>query len=447
MGDISYMDNNDNTDKMELLNKEIVTSATEIKQTHQLGIYIHIPFCIKKCNYCDFLSAPASDDIINRYIKALNTQIKSYKDKTGAYTVSTIFIGGGTPSILNGEDIIKIMEELDRIFVVNHKGLEATIELNPGTVTKEKLAAYRKAGINRLSFGLQSADNNELKLLGRIHTYEEFLLNFYTARELGFKNINVDLMSALPKQTVKSWEDSLTKIADLQPEHISAYSLIIEEGTPFYELYNENGPLHHLLPDEETDRSIYHLTKDFLTGRGYNRYEISNYARAGFESRHNISYWTGIQYLGLGLGAASLVNEVRFNNTSNLMTYITKCEEFSAATKHKVNVDNNMQPKNTPTDKIPLADLIGIRRDITRLYQKQRMEEFMFLGLRMQKGISTKDFYDKFGCDINSVYGDIINKHAKNGLLAMNGDRIYLTEYGIDVSNYVLSDFIFDSEQ
>lgn len=433
--------------KTELFNKDKVNTFQNKPQTQQLGIYIHIPFCVKKCNYCDFLSAPATDDIISRYIKALLSEIRAYKGRTAAYTVSTVFIGGGTPSILKGEDIAIIMEKLGRVFDIDYKNLEATIELNPGTVTGEKLAVYRKAGINRLSFGLQSADNDELKLLGRIHTYEQFSDNFYLARELGFNNINIDLMSALPKQTLKSWEESLKKTADLQPEHISAYSLIIEEGTPFYEMYNKSGPLYKLLPDEETDRSIYHLTREFLSSRGYNRYEISNYAKAGFESRHNSSYWTGVQYLGLGLGAAGLINNVRFNNINDLMTYLLKCEEKTATAEHKKDTDSdNMCREDMLTDKMPLADLIGIRRDKSELTVRQRMEEFMFLGLRMQKGISSKVFSEKFGCDINSVYGDIISKHIKNELLAVNGEHIYLTEYGIDVSNYVLSDFIFDSE-
>lgn len=410
------------------------------KHIHDLGIYIHIPFCVRKCNYCDFLSAPASADIINDYVKALLIEIGACSGKTDDYTVPTIFIGGGTPSVLDGEDIIRIMEQVHKVFKVDSDRLEATIELNPGTVTRQKLTAYRKAGINRLSFGLQSVDNNELKLLGRIHSYEQFLDNYNAAREAGFGNINIDLMSGLPHQTLNSWEKSLKKTAALQPEHISAYSLIIEENTPFYELYSKNGSACCELPDEETDRAMYHLTRRFLSANGYNRYEISNYAKAGYESRHNSSYWTGAEYLGFGLGASSLLAEVRFSNLTDLKSYIAKCLEYEAGL-----TSCEIKKESLLTENPLLSDLIGLRQNQTRLSRDEKMEEFMFLGLRMQKGISKTEFKKRFNCDINSVYGDIILKHEKNGLLAADEDRIFLTEYGIDISNYVLSDFILDS--
>jgi len=412
------------------------------KRRQQLGIYIHIPFCVKKCNYCDFLSAPANDEIINDYINSLLTEIKSTAGRTDEYIVKTVFIGGGTPSVLEGAAIIKIMEQLGRVFKIDYEKLEASIEVNPGTVTHNKLKDYLRAGINRLSFGLQSANDNELKLLGRVHSFGQFLDNYDAARSLGYENINIDLMSALPNQSLASWEDSLKKVVLLEPEHISAYSLIIEEGTPFYQLYNENGPAFKLLPDEETERSMYHLTRSFLANHGYQRYEISNFAKPGYECRHNSFYWTGVEYLGFGLGASSLIKDVRFNNTEILKEYINKCSEYEKG--------KNFGYKRgacSGTDKAQsglLADPIGLRKNISPLSLKDKMEEFAFLGLRMQKGISRKEFLKRFGTKIETLYGDVIDKHIKNGLLAADGDRIYLTEYGIDVSNYVLADFILN---
>jgi len=418
-----------------------ITSNNKSKETEchkrDLGIYIHIPFCARKCNYCDFLSAPATSDIMNEYVDALLTEIKACYGKTSDYTVPTIFFGGGTPSILDGELIIRIMEELIKIFNVDFDRLEATIEVNPGTVSRRKLADYRKAGINRISFGLQSVNNNELKILGRIHSYEEFLRNYHAARDVGFTNVNIDLMSALPRQTLMSWEETLLKTVALQPEHISAYSLIIEEGTPFYDLYNENGKYASELPDEETERSIYHLTREVLRSHGYYRYEISNYAKPGYESRHNSSYWTGTDYLGFGLGASSLLCGVRFDNLNDLKSYIGKCNEYKARSLSLKN-SSKEQTYEHPL----LEDEIGLRENIIKLSTQQKMEEFMFLGLRLMSGISKNDFKTRFNQDIDSVYGDIIYKHKRNGLLEVSGDRIFLTEYGIDISNYVLSDFI-----
>jgi oxygen-independent coproporphyrinogen-3 oxidase len=424
-----------NQSKINIKSSNIINN----NKLRDLGIYIHIPFCVKKCNYCDFLSAPATGSIINEYMKALITEIGVFSRETNDYTVPTIFIGGGTPSIVEASDIIRIMEQVGRVFHVDYGRLEATIEVNPGTVTREKLQNYRKAGINRLSFGLQSTDNMELKQLGRIHTYEKFIENYNTARELGYNNINIDLMSALPGQTLDSWEQTLIKTVTLQPEHISAYSLIIEEGTPFYDLYNETGPAFNELPDEDTDRSMYHLTKQFLGGSGYYRYEISNYAKPGYESRHNSSYWTGTEYLGFGLGASSLIEGVRFNNLRDLREYISKSNELEADIASYNIGKNKMIYKNKL-----LSDPSGLRENYTELSLRQRMEEFMFLGLRMQVGISKSEFLKRFNTDINSVYGDIILKHNKSGLLSVSGDRIYLTEYGTDVSNYVLSDYILD---
>ena len=396
----------------------------------RLGLYIHIPFCVKKCHYCDFLSAPADDVVKSEYINALIKEIDSYQNRTAHYYVPTVFIGGGTPSCIDAKEIERVLRELERTFLFDSKDVEVTIEINPGTVDRQKLLIYRRAGINRLSFGLQSADNVELKRLGRIHTYEEFVSNYRMARELGFSNINIDLMSALPGQTSASWEDTLNKVIALKPEHISAYSLIIEEGTVFYEQYRPGAPGERELPDEDMDRRIYYRTKELLAQSGYFRYEISNYARQGFECRHNNSYWTGIEYLGLGLGAASLIENTRFSNRSELIDYIEQCRLFT-------------EKRNCAG--IPVSrDIIGLRREQIRLTKKQRMEEFMFLGLRREEGISKEAFYRRFCVELTSIYDKVLSDLVEKKVLRIAGDNIRLTEYGIDVSNIVLSNFLLD---
>ncbi len=381
-------------------------------QKKDLSLYIHIPFCVRKCDYCDFLSAPADETTKSKYVKALIAEIKSYKHLTAEYLVKTVFIGGGTPSSLEGQFIADILDTLREVF--NHGGEseaipEITIEINPGTITRDKLLLYKKAGINRLSFGLQSADNRELKLLGRIHTFETFLENYEAARELGFQNINIDLMSSLPGQTLDNWLKTLERAVALEPEHISAYSLIIEEGTPFFDRFCEDDL------DEELDRLIYARTKEFLERAGYYRYEISNYAKKDFSCKHNTAYWTGKEYLGLGLGAASLLNHTRFHNEEELSTYLKLSKNHS-----------------------------GLRRDSEELTKIKRMEEFMFLGLRMSEGVSEDEFAGRFGQNIREVYGEVL-KHSQNeGLIRENKGKICLTDKGIDLSNMVMARFLFD---
>ena len=285
-----------------------------------MQIYMHIPFCVKKCLYCDFLSGPQNQETIELYVDSLCREIATYpvshanrtKDK-----VSTIFVGGGTPSILSGEQIKRIFDALYAHFDMEEDA-EVTIEVNPGTVTREKLEAYRACNINRISFGLQSANNEELKLLGRIHNFETFVENFRLARACGFENINVDLMSAIPNQTLQSFEETLCKVLALKPEHISAYSLIVEEGTPFAYLYGEGCPKEQELPSEDVEREIYYKTEEILSQAGYHRYEISNYAKQGMECKHNVGYWDRKEYIGFGLGASGLVNETRLRNTDYL---------------------------------------------------------------------------------------------------------------------------------
>ena len=287
-----------------------------------LEIYIHIPFCVKKCDYCDFLSAPADLETKEKYVEALINEIKLNKNKMSEYVVDTVFIGGGTPSLLEENQISKIMSVL-RDNCNMSENPEITIECNPGTITESKLLEYKKSGINRISFGLQSANDEELKSIGRIHNYAGFLESYNLARKCGFDNINVDLMSALPGQTLKSYEETLNKVVRLEPEHISAYSLIVEENTLMYDRVKKAQIKGiNILPDEESERKMYYLTNNILRSNGYRKYEISNYSKPGKECKHNIGYWQRKEYLGFGIGAASLYKENRYNNISDINKYI-----------------------------------------------------------------------------------------------------------------------------
>lgn len=377
-----------------------------------LGLYLHVPFCMKKCKYCDFLSWAGSEEEQETYVQGLLKEIESYREFAKGYKVSTVFLGGGTPSILSGEQIERILGAVSDVFMMD-KHAEITLEMNPGTVTEEKLRSYKKAGINRLSIGLQSVKNENLKLLGRIHTYEEFLQSYELARQEGFKNISVDLISSLPGQTLESWKEELQEIVRLNPEHVSVYQLILEEGTPFYETYADHP---ELLPDEEVSREIYLSTGRILSEAGYEQYEISNYAKPGQESRHNLKYWDRADYLGLGLGAASMVRNIRMTNTRDLKTYLGHCS----------------QPKT-------------MREDVQFLEEPRQMEEFMFLGLRKTRGVSRKEFHRVFGRDMDMVYEKTLAKCLENGMLKEHKDRVFLSEEGVLVSNLVLSEFLFES--
>ena len=376
-----------------------------------LSVYIHIPFCVHKCNYCDFLSAPATEAARKQYVEALKREIMQESLQYKEYSVDTVFFGGGTPSILKGEEIAECMETLRQYYQVSPDA-EVTLEMNPGTADRNKLQILKKAGINRLSLGLQSTEDSLLRILGRIHTYEEFLQSFDWARQAGFLNINVDLMSAVPKQTLTSYEESLRKIAKLSPEHISAYSLIIEEGTPFY----EDNRLEELLPSEEDEVLMYRMTEKILNEYGYDKYEISNYAKPGFESRHNLGYWSHIPYLGVGLNASSYLDEKRFENPSDMKDYL-EIQSFGDAYERACSLSVHEQ-----------------------------MEEFMFLGLRKTKGVSKKEFIERFGCSMDSVYGKPLIESMKQGMMKEEGDRVFLTQDGTLVSNQVLCEFLFDEE-
>ncbi len=413
---------------------------TKKQEYTPLELYIHIPFCVKKCDYCDFISAPSGELVKERYFEALREEIRSYEGRMDGYRVVSIFIGGGTPSSVAAGYLKEILATVREVFVLadGEEVPEITIEVNPGTVDHDKLMTYREAGINRISFGLQSTLDHELKLLGRIHDYEQFLENYSLARSIGFDNINVDLMSALPGQTLQDWEITLKRIAELKPEHISAYSLIIEEGTPFYDRYGEGNPEEDQLPEEETDRLMYARTKEILKDYGYHRYEISNYSRKGYECRHNLGYWTGIPYLGLGLGASSCLKYTRFHNTAELEEYIEVCTMSCKGLENEP-IDSETQEQTTP-----LRDILGIRRELQDLSRKEQMEEYMFLGLRLTEGISREEFHRKFGQEIETIYGKVIADLKTKGLLEEGKGLLYLTEYGIDVSNQVLAEFLLD---
>lgn len=376
-----------------------------------LGLYVHIPFCVRKCEYCDFLSWSAGEEEREQYVNALLSEIESYREFAKGYRVSTIFIGGGTPSVLRPKQMERILQKIYEVFELE-KRPEITIEVNPGTVDEEKLQCYKANGVNRLSMGLQSVKDEKLRLLGRIHTYQEFAESYELARKVGFDNISIDLISSVPGQTLQEWKEELEIAAVQNPEHISVYQLIIEEGTPFYEKYAEHP---ELLPDEETSREIYLWTGRFLKEAGYEQYEISNYAKPGKESRHNLKYWERGDYLGLGLGAASMVRNIRMSNTKDMKTYLERCDK----------------PKT-------------MREDVQFLEEPRQMEEFMFLGLRKTRGVSKKEFRRIFGREMDMVYEKALHKCLENGMLLEHKDRIFLSEEGTLLSNMVLSEFLFD---
>lgn len=381
-----------------------------------LELYLHIPFCVRKCNYCDFFSASGTEEEQAAYVSAMVQEIQSYQELSGEYEVQTIFLGGGTPSLLTPEQIEQIFNAIYHTFSVNENA-EITMEMNPGTVDIEKLRAMKAAGVNRLSIGLQSAQNEELKMLGRIHTYEEFLETWKLTEQAGFKNRNIDLMSALPGQTIESYEDTLSKVLALEPEHISAYSLILEEGTVFYDWY-EKGKLDRgawKLPSEEEEYAMGELTILRLAEAGMHRYEISNYAKSGKECRHNLGYWDRVEYLGIGAGSSSLIKGERFDHIRDRKAYI---------------------------EKIRNGESILIDREI--LSVESQMEEFMYLGLRMMKGVSEEEFEQLYGQPIDNVYGEVLNKWKQTGYLCRENGRISLTDKGIDVSNVILADFLLD---
>lgn len=373
----------------------------------KVALYVHIPFCKQKCLYCDFPSYSHKEELMEEYVEALSKEIL---EKTKEYKIESLFIGGGTPSYLSNENLKFLLDTINKIDFVENA--EKTMECNPGTVNKEKLEIIFYGGINRISFGLQSTNNEILKKIGRIHTYEEFKENYILARKIGFQNINIDMMFGLPNQSLNIWLESLKEVVELNPDHISSYSLIIEEGTPFYSLYDKD---LLDLPSEEEERAMYEKGRDFLESKGYNQYEISNYAKDNKECFHNKIYWQCKEYIGVGVSSSSYIDGKRIKNIDNIKKYIKNINENNSI------IDEELE--NTEKDEI---------------------EEFMFMGLRMIKGIEEKEFENRFGKKVDELYKEIIEKHIKNGLLIRKGGRIFLSKKGIELSNIVMSDTILE---
>ena len=466
----------------------------------ELSIYIHIPFCVRKCLYCDFLSFPVSgreevyrregvrmegampvqetasgqaegvcgvpfqavaplcgsavsEEKIQNYVNLLKKEIIREAVKYQEHQVISVFWGGGTPSLLSGDIITDVMGLVRENYQVV-EGAEITIEMNPGTADQEKLRQYIAAGINRLSIGLQSADDGELLRIGRIHDYQTFLRTYEGAREAGFRNINIDLMSALPGQSVASYGQTLRQVTALAPEHISAYSLILEEGTPLYERREE-----YFFPTEEEEQEMDRLTREVLSSCGYHRYEISNYAMEGYECRHNKVYWQRGDYAGFGLGASSMVGNVRWSNPAKMEQYrqYAECcpeqtmeQEYAHVAEETgeqavIHVRERSAGWGTvQTAKQRQETVVEYNGARQLLTVQEQMEEYMFLGLRMVRGVSAENFAHTFGQSIETVYGDVLDGLYRRGLLVKEQDSIRLTERGMDVSNYAMAQFLFD---
>lgn len=385
----------------------------------QIGLYIHIPFCKQKCSYCDFCSYANKESFIKRYIQCVlkeiievgnNNKIDFENGKDDLFLVKTIYIGGGTPSLIDSKYIVQIIEDIKLNFEIDEKA-EITIEVNPGTVTLEKLEDYKRAGINRLSIGLQSTHEHLLKEIGRIHTYLDFLDTFRFAREAGFENINVDLMIELPNQTLEEVKDSIEEIVSMEPEHISVYSLILEENTPLFKKVEEGLEL----PNEDLERKMYWAVKQTLEQNNYIHYEISNFAKKGYESKHNLDCWNQKEYIGFGIAAHSYTNGIRYSNIENIEQYI----------------------KNYDEDKTE-ENLV--------FHEKQDMEamqkEYMLLGLRKIDGVSIQEFKIKFVANPVFLYHSELEKLVNEELLEIDGDMIKLTNKGLDLANIVWEEFV-----
>ncbi|MEG0050613.1 MAG: radical SAM family heme chaperone HemW [Terrisporobacter sp.] len=374
-----------------------------------LGLYVHIPFCVKKCKYCDFNSFKLNIDEKKKYLQGLEKEMKFYKNEATDKEIDSIFIGGGTPSVLNEEEVRSLFEKINNNFKIS-KNAEITMECNPGTINLSKLIAMRESGVNRLSIGLQAVQNHHLKYIGRIHTYEEFEKNYMQARGVGFDNINIDLMYALPNQSEKDWKETLEKVVKLNPEHISAYSLILEENTELFDMYNKG---EFNLLDEDTDIEMYEYTIKYLKANGYNQYEISNYAKSGYECNHNILYWKCENYIGLGASASGYLGDIRYNNICDLEKYET------------VVFDNK---KPVESEEI--------------LKDEDKIEENVFLGLRMNEGIHFKYFEQKYNTNFKEKYKEQLEKLEKMNLIKVDDEGMALTQKGREISNTVFIEFL-----
>lgn len=375
------------------------------------GLYIHIPFCVSKCNYCDFNSYKLDENLKIRYINDLKIEMSLYRNelKNNNQEITSIFIGGGTPSILNVEEIKVLFENIRQNFKIKQDA-EITMECNPGTLTLEKLKTMKDCGVNRLSIGLQAVQDYHLKAIGRVHTYSQFEKNYREALNMGFKNINIDLMYALPNQKSEEWRETLAKVVELNPCHISAYSLILEEGTELYRMYENR---EFSLTDEDTDIEMYNDTINYLETKGYKQYEISNYSKDGYECKHNILYWQCNHYIGLGPGASGYINNYRYNNVESLEEYHQKILE-------------NKKPIDS-IDKLSIED---------------KIQEKIFMGLRMNKGIKFEDFKKEFNLDFKQKYSKQIKKLTEQDLIKETIKGIYLTQKGREISNTVFIEFM-----
>lgn len=376
------------------------------------GIYIHLPFCRSKCYYCDFNSYPHKDSLIPAYFKAVEMELDSYGIKLKNYLINTIFIGGGTPSYVDEKFIIQLLNACRRNFNISSNA-EITIESNPGTLCRDKLKAYRQSGINRLSIGLQAWQDRLLKKIGRTHTLEDYINNFSLAREEGFDNINTDLIFAIPGQTLEEWCETLENVAAMGADHISCYSLQIEEGTVFGRMFSEGD----LTPvEDEQDREMYYKAKEILGNAGYKHYEISNFAKPGYQCKHNLIYWQTCQYLGVGAGAHSYINGKRFNNVCSPEEYINLVQIGKSTVENVINID-----------------------------REEAMSEYMFLGLRLIDGISGKDFEETFRVGLWEVFGVQLENLFHKGLIVIDPDRednVRLSEKGLDLANQVFMEFV-----
>ena len=370
-------------------------------ETKAIGLYVHIPFCVKKCNYCDFCSFPYEHaSWRSEYVDCLCKEIRGYKGKN--ICLNTIFFGGGTPSLLSPTEFKRIFSAIEESFVIS-PDTEFTIESNPKTIDADKISAYMDCGVNRISFGLQSIHENELKILGRIHNFQEFLVSYNLARDSGIKNVSIDIMYGLPEQTLDSFSRTLERVIELNPDHISVYGLILEEGTPLYEVRSFVD-----FPSEDEECDMYYLAAEMLKTAGYNHYEISNYAKAGMESRHNLKYWHCDEYIGVGLAAYSYFEGKRFGNSDDSRAYLS------------ADGANYIRNEDDSDEKI----------------------EYVMLRLRLAEGFSISDYKNRFGVDFISEHQDIINELVKIGLVNLSDDRISLTEKGFYVSNSILAEFI-----
>ena len=373
------------------------------------SIYIHIPFCKSKCYYCDFNSYAGLSDCIGLYFECLNKEIKDLVKKLKGYKIKTIFIGGGTPSYVDVSYIYDMLDCLYNNFDII-KDAEITIEVNPGTIDYEKLSIYKKANINRLSMGLQSTNDYILKKIGRIHTYKDFLDNFRLARSVGFSNISVDLMFGIPFQTYDDWKKSLHDVSRLNPEHLSTYSLTIEPGTVFGDMYNK-GEISYL--DDSLDRDMYHHAIDFLREHGYNQYEISNFSKDGFCSKHNKVYWNSEIYIGLGAGAHSYFEDTRYSNVESVKDYINRIKTNDS-----------------------------IRENIERISKEREISDYIILRLRLVEGVNKLKFKERFGLDFDSLYKTKVEKLFCDGLITNDKIGVRLTNKGLDFANLVFVEFL-----